>query len=200
MINQILETQHATTYYAMCISQNYISDKNFIVESEIVKTIIAHIDSELLTDEAKSDYEKLARAIESDKASKTDSASSTELDKLIVKYHDKSKLNSWEDLIKLFTLVAIASDICSQYNANPSIVERSVKACTDNTITNWIVVHGGWNAYYKQYTDAKNEIDKKEKKPESSGISTKYKLFGLGAVTTVITSIVVYFTSFHKKK
>src|ERR1700744_3743939 len=140
MINSLLETQFASKYYAIYISGLYLSDKNYIPSSNISNIIKNYVDNEMKTQDWKNMYDKLNNEF------KSNSQTIPELDSVITKC--QNNLKSWNDLLKLYVLVATVSDICSNFDCRVAYVNKCIDACSDKIVTNWIILHGGWNAYY----------------------------------------------------
>jgi hypothetical protein len=179
MINSLLETENCCKYQALYLAQQYISDKKYIQGSEIALLIKHDVKEQLETNqEWKDNYQILYKEL-SNKSRENNGMN--KLDEIISKYKSNQKINNWSDIIDLYCLVAIVSQICALTDCKTEYVVKTMDMCSEKHIVNWIIKHGGWNAYYDAHKHNTNYIT---------------YLAGFGILVSTV-SIVTYF--FKKK-
>ncbi len=179
MINSLIETENASRYFAIYISQMFLSDKKLVPPSKITIVIRKHINNLLQKQEWKLVFDTLTKELSNR------NGESNKLNDYISFYKDSSKINTWDDVIGLYCLITIVSQLCSEFDCKSSFVTKCMDLCIERHIINWIIKHGGWEAYKKEY-EKKFIVDNKE---EQTNFLHKYKstiiysgvLLGVGA-------------------
>jgi hypothetical protein len=135
-VNRILETQDASKYYAMYVIQNNISKQAFIPGSDIGDKILSYVKKH----DSKKLYEQLENEIR-------ENVISVELTRLI--NGTVENIKTWEDVLRTYVLLYNVAIFRSRYGSNVEYVEKCIDTCAHRNITNWIILHGGWNEYFE---------------------------------------------------
>jgi hypothetical protein len=187
MVNFLLETEFVTKSNAMYISNIHVSRKEQLSNTQVTKILYNHI-KEITTN---TNWTNIIQNLDKELTSFTNE--STKLDELISKYKHSSSLKTWEDIINLYCLVSVVSQICDKNNCKSHFVSKCIDACSEKHIIQWIITRGGWDDYKITYSS--QFADKTCGEKVISVVKNNKILFGTGVITSIMA-----FTYYFMKK
>ena len=190
MINSLIETENASRYHAIYISQLFVSDKKLVPCSKITSIIRKHI-TELLK---KKEWVNISETLRKELSNRNND--SNKLNEYVLYFKDSSKINTWDDVIGLYCLITIVSQLCSEFDCKSSFVTKCTDLSIERHIINWIIKHGGWEAYEKAFDD---KFKSERKENSKSNILDNKNTIMIGGALLGGLSILGALTYFYKK-
>jgi hypothetical protein len=135
-VNVLAETQNASRYFAMYLIQDNISHESYIGASPIAEKIKTYVTS----------GKKEART-EQIKEEMKENNEESNLNDLLVTVTNHDNIKCWDDIMKVYVLLYTVSKLSAEYDSRVLYVEKCIDACSSQSITNWIILHGGWNKF-----------------------------------------------------
>jgi hypothetical protein len=139
--NCLFETSCVSRYIATHISQKSFNCSDDNCSSHLMKLMYAIIIDRI--NQKPTDYEKIRNIVQT-----SFNENSNQLQELTEKY---KQITSWDNIIELFTLLKIVSDLAAQGECKTEYINYIHELCLSQSITSWILIHGGWDAvkHYK---------------------------------------------------